>query len=517
MMRGRSTLPWVLAVVAAVLGGARFLDGPLGEWQADVVSPPVEGAAAPPAAKALVAAPRPGAAQTVVQLAALGVFRPLVLNFLWLRSLSHQRQGDFIEAVALARSITALEPRLPRVWAFQAWNLAYNVSVESPLADRFHWVIEGLRLLWARTAVAGTREPVACAEISRIFLDKIGSDLDEAHSIYKQRLADLVEKDLASAGEDSARRSQALLRWGLDASDLARIEARYVVGTVGGSPAAGRLDLRSPFAHALYWADVGLSDAPRRRDAYTAAMLRIYRLLALLRLLDSGRAVPRPGGGAWGFLPDLRFAAAIERALDEEESRAGGRLDRLDEVRQVRRSLLADLVAYNASSSRPEEAEAAYQELLARFGPKAGAGSRDRLVLSLVAREALSGTREEFEPRLCALLRGSLVAVLAGEEPLGRGLLVVAGSAHRHWSERSAGEPLPPLVDYHRALAHAFLDALEKKAVTRDLGVVLRSRLGDDLLRPPVNLLLTEPTARGAAFPFGLEALDPTGFRDLER
>ena len=63
---------------------------------------------------------------------ALGGFRGLISNFLWMRANDLQQDDKFFEAEQLADWITKLEPTFASVWVFQGWNMAYNISVRSP-------------------------------------------------------------------------------------------------------------------------------------------------------------------------------------------------------------------------------------------------------------------------------------------------------------------------------------------------------------------------------------------------
>ena len=59
----------------------------------------------------------------------------------------------FFEAAQLADWITDLEPHFAQVWVFQAWNMAYNISVKfkenapGDYSDRWRWVQRGIDLL----------------------------------------------------------------------------------------------------------------------------------------------------------------------------------------------------------------------------------------------------------------------------------------------------------------------------------------------------------------------------------
>ena len=79
---------------------------------------------------------------------ALGGFRGLISNFLWIRANDLQEDDKFFEAAQLADWITKLEPTFPTVWVFQAWNMAYNISVKfKDFPDRWRWLEHGIDLL----------------------------------------------------------------------------------------------------------------------------------------------------------------------------------------------------------------------------------------------------------------------------------------------------------------------------------------------------------------------------------
>src|ERR1035437_11108534 len=53
---------------------------------------------------------------------ALGGFRGLIANALWIRASDLQDDDKFFEMAQLADWITKLEPHFAQVWAHQAWN-----------------------------------------------------------------------------------------------------------------------------------------------------------------------------------------------------------------------------------------------------------------------------------------------------------------------------------------------------------------------------------------------------------
>lgn len=125
-----------------------------------------------------------------VATAALGTFRGLAVDVLWARADALQTQGKFFEAQTLSQWITTLQPRFPKVWAFQAWNLAYNISVCTPVADeRWGWVNRGINLLRAQGIPLNASDASLAMELSWIFFHKIGGKHDREHWYYKVRLA----------------------------------------------------------------------------------------------------------------------------------------------------------------------------------------------------------------------------------------------------------------------------------------------------------------------------------------
>jgi hypothetical protein len=80
---------------------------------------------------------------------ALGGFRGIIADLLWMRAIRLQEEGSKVfELVQLSDWIGKLEPHLATVWVFNAWNLAYNISILFPdPEDRWRWVNAGLRLL----------------------------------------------------------------------------------------------------------------------------------------------------------------------------------------------------------------------------------------------------------------------------------------------------------------------------------------------------------------------------------
>ncbi|NLZ06632.1 MAG: hypothetical protein GXY19_15815 [Phycisphaerae bacterium] len=151
---------------------------------------------------------------------AMGAFRGLVVDILWMRADKLKEEGQFFDARQLAEWITTLQPRFPAVWEFQAWNMAYNISVAIPASQpeqRWRWVKNGYELLRDKGIPTNPKAVQLYRELARIFQHKLGGVSDDVHKYYKLQLAEAIGLLLGS--EDN----------GLPADDNAFYEA--LIGT----------------------------------------------------------------------------------------------------------------------------------------------------------------------------------------------------------------------------------------------------------------------------------------------
>jgi len=138
----------------------------------------------------------------VLATAALGAFRGIILDVVWIRMEELKQDGKCFEIVQLADLACKLSPRFPKVWKFNAWNMAYNVSVEIPdLYERWRWVRAGVDLLKDRGIPYNPDSPLLYQEIAWIYYHKMGGILDDAHLYYKQELGLYMHEVLGGSGE----------------------------------------------------------------------------------------------------------------------------------------------------------------------------------------------------------------------------------------------------------------------------------------------------------------------------
>ncbi|MDX2116505.1 MAG: hypothetical protein SFZ24_12920 [Planctomycetota bacterium] len=121
---------------------------------------------------------------------AMGAFRGLFVNYLWIRANKLKEEGKFYEAIQLSSAITRLQPRFPRVWAFHAWNMAYNISVATNTAEeRWQWVKAGINLLRSEGIPRNPNDVLLHRELAWTFIHKIQGYADDANHYYKREVA----------------------------------------------------------------------------------------------------------------------------------------------------------------------------------------------------------------------------------------------------------------------------------------------------------------------------------------
>ena len=127
----------------------------------------------------------------------LGGFRGILVDFLWMRAQKLQEEGKYFELVQLSDWIGLLEPKIPQIWIFNAWNLSYNISVEFPTPkERWNWVYQGIKLLRDRALKYLPHSPEIYRELSWIYFNKISSSIDEFSAYYKRAWAKIMQDAL---------------------------------------------------------------------------------------------------------------------------------------------------------------------------------------------------------------------------------------------------------------------------------------------------------------------------------
>ena len=264
---------------------------------------------------------------------ALGSFRGILADLLWLRTIALQEEGNYFEMVQLASWITMLQPNFTGATAYLAWNMAYNISVTcSDFSDRWKWIQRGIELIRDEALQYNKEDPLLYKELGWIYQHKIGNIMDDANLYYKNQIAlqmmrvfngaepdwdlwsrmpqtyneftrtlsqeqfDALNKALAESGyapfaklSDYLRKDNKLpeefTALYTDPLELERLETflrvSWLVDVYKLDPVLmhelnleyGKLDWRLPESMAIYWATLGLKMTPSGKDISCERMI----------------------------------------------------------------------------------------------------------------------------------------------------------------------------------------------------------------------------------------------------
>ncbi|NOX97932.1 MAG: hypothetical protein GXO98_07750 [Nitrospirae bacterium] len=78
----------------------------------------------------------------------LAGFRGVAVDMLWVQAINLQQEGKFFELLTLYQLILDLQPHFVNIWAYSAWNMAYNISNDMETKEqKWQWIQKGLALL----------------------------------------------------------------------------------------------------------------------------------------------------------------------------------------------------------------------------------------------------------------------------------------------------------------------------------------------------------------------------------
>ena len=121
---------------------------------------------------------------------ALGGFRGLAADLLWLRMRRLQEDNKYFEMVQLADWIIKLQPRNTDAHAFLGWIMSYNISVTfTSFEDRWRWVKRGFELIRDEGLDLNPGDPELFRQLGWIFQHKMSQDMDDANRYYKTEFA----------------------------------------------------------------------------------------------------------------------------------------------------------------------------------------------------------------------------------------------------------------------------------------------------------------------------------------
>jgi hypothetical protein len=425
---------------------------------------------------------------------ALGGFRGLISNALWMRATDLQDEDKFFEMMQLADWITKLEPHFVHVWLVQAWNMAYNISVKfKDFPDRWRWVKAGIELLRDDGLRYNQNETLIYRELAWFFQHKVGENLDDANMYYKfewaKEMAVVLGKDtkvnldelIHPQTADETNRAKLLVeKYKMDPVFMKALDEKY-----------GPLEWRLPEAHAIYWGAMGLKRAAENptkvsKDDLITLRRIIYQSMQLS--FHRGRLVKTPFGGAFEFGPNLdiipKVSAAYEQAAKEDENNR-------DHILRAHRNFLRTAIYFLYEHNRLADSAYWYKYLCTKYPDKPlldGKGNSipanltlAEYVLAQIGMDINETSHDKVTAAIEGMFRNAYDSLILGQEDLYGGY---KGMARRVWEiyQRKIGKDslarisLSPLEDIDREVLNRFLDPEE--GASWEARAILRTRLG---------------------------------------
>jgi len=417
---------------------------------------------------------------------ALGGFRGLIANALWIRSNDLQMEDKFFEQVQLADWITKLEPTFVQVWVVQAWNMAYNISVKfrDPY-DRWRWVQRGIELLRDEGLKYNPKETLIYRELGWFFQHKMGQNLDDAHLVYKYEWAKEMTRvfgstrpnyeELFNPQTDDARRRVALLRdkFKMDPAIMKKADDLY-----------GPLEWRLPEASAIYWAMVGLENS-RKSELITLRRV-IYQSLHM-SVMRGKIVVARPDGSLV-FGPDL---SKVPMANEGYEKMLAEETEKPEAITRAHRNFLKEAVFLFYMHNRLAEANRWMLVLKEKYPD---AIPKDQPVEEYALQRMTQSISDINHNKTKALLEGLLTQhfenLVIDNDDRAAGLLRMARQIWRYYESAIRNRPGPlkmePLEDMYGRIRDVLLSP--ETGMIPEYAAVLRTKLGLPApTTPPAN------------------------------
>jgi hypothetical protein len=433
---------------------------------------------------------------------ALGGFRGLIANALWIRASDLQDEDKFFEMMQLADWITKLEPHFVQVWLVQAWNMAYNVSVKfKDLDDRWRWVRRGIELLRDDGLRYNPNEVLIYRELAWFFQHKMGQNLDDAHMLYKQAWANEMAgvfgklrrpnlDELVNPQTDEQRERAKLLRekYKMDAAFMKQVDETY-----------GPLEWRLPEAHAIYWAALGLEKAklnPTKVKQEDLIQLRrvIYQSMHLA--VQRGRLVENFIDKEFEFGPNLdiipKTSFAYEQAMEEDA-------ENREHISRAHRNFLRLAIYFLYVHNRVPDSAEWYNYLGEHYPDKTIIDddtnsfprnvTLDRYVMANVQVDISETDRNKVQSTIEAFITRAFHSLILGEDDQHAGLRMMARKVWQSYMSQIEGSEvrigLPPVEETEKVIRDRLLDPEE--GMPYEYRAVLRAKLGMPPEPPPAE------------------------------
>jgi hypothetical protein len=438
---------------------------------------------------------------------ALGGFRGLIANALWMRLSNLQEEDKYFEMVQLADWITKLQPHMVAVWQFQAWNMAYNISVKfQSHEDRWHWVERGVELLRDDGLRYNPNETRLYRDLSWLFQHKIGADLDDAHMLYKLRWAQEMQGvlggrpnigELLNPTTPEARERLRKLRevYKMDPKIIEDVDKEY-----------GPFDWRLPDAHAVYWAELGRIYAKPedqetlRRSIYQSLQQGFFRGGALDKSVTN---VTAENLVLWPNLDQVPvISASYEKMIAEETNNPHGLQQNME---TAHKNFLKQAIYFLYEDGREKEAQHWFNYLKTIYtnafvGKEAGM-SLDDFAVGQIQTDINETDMNKVEAAIQAMFKNEFGCLIRDNEDQAVNYDNMTKRIWSYYHEKISGASdkrlgLKPLPQLRQFVLDKLLDPTTGLLSPRDRAI-LRSKL--NLPAPPASPPVAQPSQTGAA------------------
>ncbi len=462
---------------------------------------------------------------------ALGGFRGLAADLLWLRSSKMQDEGKYFEMVQLADWIIKLQPRNTSSHAYLAWNMAYNISVTfTGFEDRWRWVRRGIELIRDEALDLNPGDAELFRQLGWIYQHKMGKDLDDANRYYKTEFAkenirlfadyygrwdELInaptnEDKLKAALDDKySEYAKILARHGfasfrdlelrfrelavipvevetelqeLGVKDTVEIclRNRWMTQKYKLDPAwlkklnerYGELDWRLPEAHAIYWAEKGKEKFSAERDQFKRLSCDRMIFQSLAAAFSMGRLVYLKEIEHLEMTPNIKIVDAVNKAYQDARELHGENV-----IGGAYGNFLVDAIVTLYKFGEKKKAEE-YRKLGSTYklyGDRFTKKSLDEFVLSELAEDMKAASYAQAQGTVQSYLINSYYQNAIGEDEVAASYALIAKQLYDRYQRFVSGtekrRALPPWLQ----MAKTSLE-ITKQRIHPELAKVLEAR-----------------------------------------
>ena len=435
---------------------------------------------------------------------ALGAFRGLISNFLWMRADALQQDDKFFESAQLADWITKLEPTFAAVWVNRAWNMSYNISVKfKDFPDRWRWVERAIELLRDEGLRYNPNSVDIYRELAWQFQHKMGANLDDANLYYKGQWAGEMKTffgpngtnfDLLLNPSNAAAGTNAALfrdKYKMDAAFAKSVDTQY-----------GPFDWRLPESHAIYWGARGLQAARENPDKVKADdLIKLRRIIyqSMLQAFHHGRIIVDPFSKSYSLGPNLDLTPQVNAAYEKlyaEETDPNMQTG----ILKAHRNFLRDAVYFLYENNRLAEANKWFKYLGEKYPDKPIIDGQpdslpknvtlDEYAVAVVQIDINETSPDRVTSAVQGLLTRAYYDLATGQDDRYENLKRLAVKVYERYRNKTAGArgeqriPLPPFDTLNNVVLRQLLDPRNGAPYAARAELVTKLGLPSALLEP---------------------------------